>query len=129
MRLRASYWGTYCWRGFSVKLSGVVGWYGMTTSPLYRDGLSWKATSKVLDSICSALDLKWSWDPTRYLIVFQMSRPGDQTAHDLETCFGDPDPLEFRATKGVITRMPEDEIRVMLETWVRGKLSMEEMWG
>ncbi len=115
------------WPGFAGTRNGsgwgVVEWYGtrtggMTTSPMCRAGLSWKTTTEVLDSICKALDIEWSWDPTRYLVVFQRSRPGDQTAHDLEVCFGDPDYLEFRVTNSVIMRMPEDNIIEMLETWV-----------
>ena len=88
---------------------------------MYRTDLSWRTTSRVLDSICSALGLEWSWDPTRYLIVFHRSKPKNQTAHDLEMCFGDPDYLEFTATKAVIMRMPEGDIWTMLELWLRGR--------
>jgi hypothetical protein len=52
---------------------------------IYRSQLAWTEAKHRLDQICAELNLKWSYAPESYTVVF---RRQDGIEHDLETCFG-----------------------------------------
>lgn len=96
----------------------------MNTSPLYRAQQVWTLTRENLARVCTDLGLEWYYDPIGYKIVFKRKGIDNTMLHDLEVCFGDPANLEFVAAKEVLMRMEYDDIRTMLDWWMKGRSTM-----
>ena len=96
----------------------------MMTSSMYRAEQAWTLTRENLFRVCSDLDLEWYYDPIQYRISFRRRGIDNTMLRDLEECFGDPDNLEFVAAKEVLVRMAYEDIRTMLEWWIKGRSVM-----
>lgn len=94
------------------------------TSPVYRAERAWTLTRENLAQVCADLNLEWYYDPIGYKISFRRKGIDNTMLRDLEECFGDPDNLEFVAAKEVLVRMAYDDIRAMLEWWMKGRSVM-----
>lgn len=94
------------------------------TGPLYRAEQAWTLTRENMNRVCADLNLEWYYDPIRYRISFRRKGIDNTTLLDLEECFGDLDNLEFVVAKGVLVRMAYEDIRVMLEWWIKGRSVM-----
>lgn len=96
----------------------------MLTGPINYNKMIWTLTRENLSQVCTDLGLEWYYDPISYKIVFRRKGIENTTLHDLEMCFGDPDNLEFVAAKEVLMRMGYDDIRSMLDWWMKGRLTI-----